>query len=67
MVSGYQNTQNAFLGATLGRVANRIGGGKFNISTIQYNVTKNDGNNTIHGGPFSFGKVGFSILKINEK
>lgn len=60
---GYQNPQNAFLGATLGRVANRIGQGTFNISSKQYNLTKNDGNNTIHGGPFSFGKVRLATLQ----
>ena len=37
-------------GFTVGRVANRIAGGKFTLNGTQYNVTKNDGNNSLHGG-----------------
>ena len=37
-------------GFTVGRVANRIGGGKFTLNGTQYSVTKNDGNNSLHGG-----------------
>ena len=37
-------------GFTVGRVANRIAGGKFTLNGTQYSVTKNDGNNSLHGG-----------------
>lgn len=37
-------------GFTVGRVANRIADGKFTLNGTQYSVTKNDGNNSLHGG-----------------
>ena len=37
-------------GFTVGRCANRIANGKFSIDGTEYNVSKNDGNNTLHGG-----------------
>ena len=43
------------LGTTVGRVANRIAGGRFYLDDIAYKLTANDGPNTIHGGPQGFG------------
>ncbi|MDR1601396.1 MAG: galactose mutarotase [Tannerella sp.] len=40
----------ALLGATVGRVANRIAGAHFTLNGITYNLDKNDGKNSIHGG-----------------
>lgn len=42
--------ENPYFGATVGRVANRIGGGQFMIDNVKYEVSKNIGNNTLHGG-----------------
>ena len=44
------STQIAKDGFTVGRVANRIANGKFSIDGTEYNVSKNNGNNTLHGG-----------------
>lgn len=39
------------VGATVGRVANRIGTGAFELNGKKYELTKNDnGENTLHGG-----------------
>ena len=39
------------IGATVGRVANRIGTGEFELNGTVYSLTKNDnGKNTLHGG-----------------
>ena len=39
------------LGATVGRVANRIGMAEFELNGKKYELTKNDnGKNTLHGG-----------------
>ena len=46
----YGNKQIAKDGFTVGRVANRIAGGTFTLNGTQYNVKKNDGNNSLHGG-----------------
>ena len=37
-------------GFTVGRCANRIANGKFTLNGTEYNVTKNDGNHSLHGG-----------------
>jgi aldose 1-epimerase len=39
-----------FLGAIVGRYANRIAGGTFTLDSKAYNLPKNDGPNTLHGG-----------------
>jgi aldose 1-epimerase len=43
-------------GATLGRVANRIAGGRFTLDGREYAVTPNDGAHTLHGGSLGFDK-----------
>jgi len=39
-----------FMGATVGRVANRIANGRFSLDGRDYQVTQNDGTNALHGG-----------------
>jgi len=48
-ISGYQSN-NQYFGATIGRVANRIGKGTFVVDNKRYNVTKNAGEHSLHGG-----------------
>lgn len=43
-------------GATIGRYANRIAGGKFTLNGVTYHLPQNDGRNTLHGGPDGFSK-----------
>ena len=42
--------ENPYFGATIGRYGNRIGGGQFTIGETTYQIEKNEGNNTLHGG-----------------
>lgn len=44
------------MGAIAGRVANRIGYGKFTLDGAQYNLVQNNGPHHLHGGPNGFGK-----------
>ena len=46
-----------YFGATVGRVANRIGGAKFTLDGKEYLLAPNDGPNTLHGGIVGFDKV----------
>lgn len=39
-----------YLGGTIGRVGNRIGGASFSLGGITYALAKNDGENHLHGG-----------------
>ncbi len=52
---GYRNGS-AFLGATVGRFANRISGSSFTIDGKVYHVTKTKGDNHLHGGREGFNK-----------
>lgn len=54
-LEGY--TQNGgYLGASVGRFANRIGGGKFTLDGKEYVLACNDGANHLHGGSRGFDK-----------
>lgn len=46
-LNGKKIAENGF---TVGRCANRIANGKFTLNGTEYNVTKNDGNHSLHGG-----------------
>lgn len=53
-LQGYLNGRVPFAGATIGRFANRIAGGKFTLNGKSYETPKNNGNNTLHGGRMGF-------------
>lgn len=55
-----------FLGATIGRVANRIGGGVFTLDGETYSTPRNDGGNTLHGGPHGFDKALWSVDNVTK-
>ncbi len=46
-----------YFGATVGRVANRVGGAKFSLDGKDYKLAANNGPNTLHGGLKAFDKV----------
>ena len=54
-IDGYLNAKEQFIGCLVGRVANRIGQGRFTIDSVEYHTPLNDGGvNTLHsGGGFS--------------
>jgi aldose 1-epimerase len=53
-VSTYETARNAFLGATAGRVANRIARGTFTLDGEGYTIPCNNGVNALHGGTRGF-------------
>lgn len=48
-LDGYA-TGKAYIGATVGRYANRIAHATFSLDGITYTLAKNDGDNHLHGG-----------------
>ena len=51
------NTDQSYLGAIIGRYANRIQNGKFKIDNSIYSLAKNNNENHLHGGLVGFDKV----------
>lgn len=56
-VSNFNGPSDAFFGALIGRYANRIAHGTFSLEGKQYSLPKNNGENTLHGGPHGFNNV----------
>ena len=51
------NTDRSYLGAIIGRYANRIQNGKFKIDDSVYSLVQNNNENHLHGGLVGFDKV----------
>lgn len=54
--------QPQFMGSTVGRVANRIAGGRFVLDGREYRVPTNNGPNSLHGGDHGFDKANWRIV-----
>jgi aldose 1-epimerase len=62
-VQGYESPANANFGATVGRVANRIAHGTFELSGRHYELTRNEPPHHLHGGGSrAFGKVPWQVI-----
>jgi len=48
------NSNKPYFGATVGRYSNRIKGGAFTINGVKYQVSQNEGDNSLHGGFVGF-------------
>ncbi|MEV5449214.1 MULTISPECIES: aldose epimerase family protein [unclassified Streptomyces] len=55
-LDGYLRHPEPYLGALVGRYANRIAGGRFPLDGRTYAVVPNEGPNTLHGGERGFDK-----------
>lgn len=53
-LDGYINSTEPYFGATIGRYGNRIAKGQFQLDGKQYQLSVNNGPNTLHGGKFGF-------------
>ena len=72
VVLGYESLEGyigdkASLGALIGRYGNRISHGKFSLNGIWYALPKNDGDNTLHGGPQGFNKRLWTAKDVSSK
>ena len=55
-----------FQGAVVGRFANRIGNAQFELDGVTYQLAKNDGRNTLHGGPGGFYNVVWEVKALQD-
>lgn len=56
-----------YMGATVGRVANRIAGGRFTLDGVDYRVPVNNGTNSLHGGTEGFDKANWEIVELSAE
>jgi aldose 1-epimerase len=71
IVLGYDSldkyiAKTAYFGAIIGRYANRIAHGSFQLDGKTYSIPKNDGDNTLHGGIVGFDKVVWTAHEIKN-
>lgn len=59
--------QDKYIGALAGRVANRIGKGKFTLNGETYELYKNNGENHLHGGKYGFNTKLFEYKKEDDR
>jgi aldose 1-epimerase len=64
-LDGYR-AQTAWFGALIGRYGNRIGGAQFALEGKTYQLPKNDGPNTLHGGSHGFGKQVWQAREVTS-
>lgn len=71
IVIGYDNINKyinnkgeRYLGAAVGRYANRIGHGEFTLDGKKYELYKNDNGNTLHGGAFGIDRIVWDVTSV---
>lgn len=72
IVAGYANLTDYainehYLGCALGRYANRISGGKYELDGRSFQLSKNDGDNHLHGGFHGFSNQLWERSEIFEQ
>lgn len=55
------------LGATMGRYANRIAEGRFELDGVEYHLERNEGKHAIHGGPEGFDRRPWQVARVIDE
>jgi aldose 1-epimerase len=72
IVAGFDNidsfmySKELYYGAVIGRYANRIANGVFKIDNVEYKLPRNNGPNSLHGGPGGFHAVIWDAKQLND-
>lgn len=62
----YDQKHTNFIGALVGRYANRIAGARFTIGDNTYNLPVNNEPNCLHGGPYGWSYQTFEVTLFDE-
>ena len=66
-INKYVNNEGErYLGAVVGRCANRISNGTFTLNEVEYQLPKNNGENTLHGGLVGADKMVWDVVSTND-
>jgi aldose 1-epimerase len=65
-LAGYRQKTNPYFGALIGRYANRIQHGTFQLDGKSYTLDLNDHGNALHGGLKGFDKVIWTVNTVND-
>lgn len=55
-----------YLGTVIGRYANRIKAGKFEVDDTEYQLAKNNNDDCLHGGKIGFDRKVWDIIAVSE-
>jgi aldose 1-epimerase len=61
-VDGYVENKGHYFGATVGRYANRIADARFELDGVVHELSRNDGDNCLHGGTRGFEAKAWDVL-----
>lgn len=65
-LDGFLNSNEAYFGALIGRYGNRIAKAQFMLNDTTYQLTANNGPNSLHGGPGGYHNVVWEIKETRE-
>lgn len=60
-------TDASYFGATVGRLANRVGGAGFTLDGVEYRLAANEGGNQLHGGPGGFSEQVWDVAETGAE
>lgn len=64
--TGYIKSTEAYFGATIGRVGNRIAKGTFTVNGKEYHTPLNNGKNSLHGGKNGFQGIVWDVEQPDD-
>jgi aldose 1-epimerase len=65
-LDGYLTHPGPYLGALIGRYANRIAGGRFDLDGVPYTLARNNAPNSLHGGECGFDKRVWDATPVGD-